>query len=70
MAGTRLIWKVRVPDDGWLRVNLGLKPEVVAEGRATACCSWCCVSDGKASEELFTQHVDPFNNAADRGGFR
>ena len=25
--GTRIIWKVRVPDDGWLRVNLGLKTE-------------------------------------------
>jgi hypothetical protein len=24
------------------------------------------VSDGKASDQLFTQHVDPFNNAADR----
>jgi hypothetical protein len=65
IAGTRLTWKVRVPDDGWLRVNLGLKPD-----------SWqkpgdgvlfkVLVSDGKASEELFTQHVDPFNNPADR----
>src|SRR4029078_8134916 len=25
--GTRIVWKVRVPDDGWLRVNLGLKTE-------------------------------------------
>ena len=37
LAGTRLTWKVRVPDDGWLRVNLGLKPEVVGEaGRRRA----------------------------------
>ena len=27
LAGTRLIWKVRVPDDGWLRVNIGMRPE-------------------------------------------
>src|SRR3954447_1396370 len=26
LAGTRLTWKVRVPDDGGLRVNLGLQP--------------------------------------------
>src|SRR3954469_11685727 len=65
VAGTRITYKVRVPDDGWLRVNLGMKPE-----------SWqkpgdgvlfkVLVSDGKASDELFTQHIDPYNNAADR----
>src|SRR3954447_20631954 len=26
VAGTRLTWKIRVPDDGGLRVNLGLQP--------------------------------------------
>ena len=26
-AGTRLTWKIRVPDDGWLWVSLGMKPE-------------------------------------------
>src|SRR5262245_55200940 len=25
--GSRLIFKTRVPDDGWLRVNVALKPE-------------------------------------------
>lgn len=65
VAGTRLIWKVRVPDDGWLRVNLGMRPD-----------SWqkpgdgvlfkVLVSDGKASDELFTHHIDPFNKPEDR----
>jgi hypothetical protein len=63
--GTRLIWKVRVPDDGWLRVNLGLKPEAWQKP-GDGVLFMVLVSDGKASDQLFTQHVDPFNNAADR----
>jgi hypothetical protein len=64
-AGTRLIWKVRVPDDGWLWVSVGMKPE-----------SWdkegdgikflVGVSDGRSFEELFTQQLNPFANQADR----
>ena len=65
VAGTRLIWKVRVPDDGWLRVNLGLKPDAWQKA-GDGVLFMVIVSDGKASETLFTQHVDPFNNAADR----
>ncbi len=64
-AGTRIIWKVRVPDGGWLRVNLGFKPEAW-EKPGDGVLFKVLVSDGKASDELFTQHVDPFNNAADR----
>jgi hypothetical protein len=65
LAGTRIIWKVRVPDDGWLRVNLGLKPEAWQKP-GDGVLFMVLVSDGKASDQLFTQHVDPFNNAADR----
>jgi hypothetical protein len=65
IVGTRLIWKVRVPDDGWLRVNLGLKPEAWQKP-GDGVLFMVLVSDGKASDQLFTQHVDPFNNAADR----
>jgi hypothetical protein len=64
-AGTRIIWTVRVPDDGWLRVNLGLKPEAWQKP-GDGVLFMVLVSDGKASDQLFTQHVDPFNNAADR----
>ena len=63
--GTRITWKIRVPDDGWLRVNLGLKPEAWQKP-GDGVLFMVLVSDGKASDQLFTQHVDPFNNAADR----
>ncbi len=65
VAGTRLIWKVRVPDDGWLRVNLGLKPEAW-EAPGDGVLFMVSVSTGGAFDQLFTQHVDPMNNAADR----
>ena len=64
-AGTRITWKVRVPDDGWLRVNLGLKPEAwTLEGDGVL--FMVLVSDGKASDQLFTQHVNPFGKPEDR----
>lgn len=63
--GTRIIWKVRVPDDGWLRVNLGLKTDAWQKP-GDGVLFMVLVSDGKASDQLFTQHVDPFNNPADR----
>lgn len=63
--GSRITWHVQVPDSGWLRVYVGLRPE-----------SWelpgdgvkflVLASDGKSSEELFSQSVDPVANAADR----
>jgi hypothetical protein len=63
--GTRIIWKVRVPDDGWLRVNLGLKPESwTKEGDGVL--FKVLVSDGKAADELFTQHVNPYGKPEDR----
>ena len=64
-APTRMIWKVRIPDDGWIKASLGMKPE-----------SWdkdgdgvlfrIGVSDGHTFEDLLTLHVDPFHNKADR----
>jgi hypothetical protein len=65
VVGTRIIWKVRIPDDGWLRVNLGLQPEAWTK-TGDGVLFMVLVSDGKASDQLFTQHVDPINNAADR----
>jgi hypothetical protein len=64
-APTRITWRVKVPDDAWLRVWVGMKEE-----------SWKAendgayflvgVSDGKTFEPLFTQHVHPFANQGDR----
>ena len=63
--GTRLTWRVTVPDDGWLSVHLGLKPEAwTQEGDGVL--FFVGVSDGRAFEPMFTQHVNPFSNAGDR----
>jgi hypothetical protein len=65
VAGTRLIWKVRVPEDGWLHVSVGLKPEAW-EKEGDGVLFMVGVSDGRAYDQLFTQHVDPYGNPADR----
>ena len=63
--GTRLTFKLRVPDDGWLRVSVGLKPEAwTQEGDGVR--FMALVSDGRASDELFVQDVNPFVNQSDR----
>lgn len=63
--GTRLTWRVSVPDDGWLSVSVGLKPEAwTQEGDGVL--FFVGVSDNRAYEQLFTQHVHPFANSGDR----
>ena len=64
-AGTRLIWKVRVPDDGWLRVYLGVLPDAW-EQEGDGMQFRIGVSDGRAYEPLVTQHVHPSANRGDR----
>jgi hypothetical protein len=64
-AGTRLIFKKKIPDDGWLRVHLALKPDAWSkEGDGVR--FMALVSDGRASDELFTQDVNPFGSPTDR----
>jgi hypothetical protein len=64
-AGSRITWKVRVPDDGWLWVSLGMKPESwTMEGDGVL--FLVGISDGRAYDQLFTQHVNPFANSTDR----
>ena len=64
-VGTRLTFKTRVPDDGWLRVSVALKPEAwTQEGDGVR--FMALVSDGRASDELFIQDVNPFVNQTDR----
>ena len=63
--GTRLTWRVRIPDDGWLWVSLGMKPESwQAEGDGVL--FMVGISDGRAFDPLFTQHVNPYANSTDR----
>ena len=64
-APSRIKWKAHVPDDGWLKVDLGLKPEAW-EKEGNGVWFYVGVSDGHTYEELFNQHVDPFNTKSDR----
>ncbi|MBA2260578.1 MAG: hypothetical protein H0W18_16950 [Acidobacteria bacterium] len=62
---SRIIWKVRIPEDAWLRVNVGLKPEAwTAEGDGVL--FFVGVSDGRTFDKLFEQVVNPFNHPGDR----
>ena len=62
---SRLIWKVRIPDDSWLRVSLGMKPESWDQ-EGDGVLFRVGVSDGRSYDELFTQHVNAFANPAER----
>jgi hypothetical protein len=61
----RITWRVRVPEDGWLKVSLGLKPEAW-EKEGNGVYFFVGVSDGRAFEQLFTQTVNPYANPAER----
>lgn len=64
-ANGRLHFHVRVPNDGWLKVALGLKPEAWdKEGNGVY--FYVGVSDGRVYEDLFTQTVNPYKNASER----
>jgi hypothetical protein len=64
-APTRVTWRVKIPDDAWLRVDVGMKPEVW-EVESEGAYFYVVVSDGRNSEQLYSQHVHPFANNADR----
>ena len=65
MPPSRMIWKVRVPDNGWLMLSLGMKPESW-DNEGDGVLFRIGVSDGHTFEDLLTQHIDPFHNKADR----
>lgn len=63
---SRLIFKdFNVPQDAWLRVWIGLRPEVW-EKPGDGVLFRFGVSDGRTYDELVRQHVDPYNNPRDR----
>lgn len=63
--GSRLTFRVTIPNDGWLTVWLGMKPEAwTQEGDGVL--FYVGISDGRAFEQLFSQHVHPFANDGDR----
>jgi hypothetical protein len=63
--GTRVTYKVRVPDDGWFNVALGLKPEAW-EQEGDGVLFMVGISDGRAYDPLFSQHVNPFGDPTNR----
>lgn len=65
VAPTRVKWKVRIPDDAWLSVSLGVHPETWSK-EGDGVYFYVGVSDGKLYEDLFTQHVHPQANQGDR----
>ena len=65
VPASRIIFKVQIPDDAWLRVAVATKPESwTQEGDGVL--FRVGVSDGRAYDEVFTQHVNPFANEGDR----
>ena len=64
-ANGRITFRARVPDDGWLKVWLGLKPEAWdKEGNGVL--FFAGVSDTRAFEKLFEQTLNPFANPSER----
>jgi hypothetical protein len=65
ILGSRLTFRSRIPDDGWLRVSVALKPEAwTLEGDGVR--FMALVSDGRASDELFVHDVNPLLNQTER----
>ena len=64
-AASRLRWNVRVPDDAWISVAVGLLPEAW-EQEGDGVLFRIGVSDGRTFEDLVTQNVSPFANKGDR----
>ena len=61
----RIHFKIKVPEDGWLRVSLGMKPESWdKEGNGVY--FFAGVSDGRSFEKLFEQTLNPFKNPSER----
>lgn len=62
---SRMIWKLTVPPNAWLRMWLALDPEAwTKEGDGVL--FRIGVSDGRTYEELLAQHVNPFGTEGDR----
>jgi hypothetical protein len=65
VPASRLRWTVRVPDDAWISVAVGLLPEAW-EQEGDGVLFRVGVSDGRTFEDLATQNVNPFVNKGDR----
>jgi hypothetical protein len=64
-GGSRLRWKIQVPDDAWVSVAVGMLPEAW-EKEGDGVLFRIGVSDGRTFEDLATQNVNPYGNKGDR----
>lgn len=62
---SRIIWKIVVPHDAWLKTSLALKPEAW-QLQGDGVLFRIGVSDGKKYDELLTQVVNPIGVPGDR----
>jgi hypothetical protein len=62
---SRIIWKVQVPRNAWLRGGMALKPDAWSK-EGDGVLFRVGVSDGKVYEELLNQAVNPFAVPGDR----
>ena len=62
---TRITWKVKIPDDGWIKTSIGMQPDSW-DKEGDGVLFRIGISDGRAFEDLMTLHVDPFHNKSDR----
>ena len=60
----RITFHVKVPDDGWLRVSLGMKPESWDKD-GNGVLFFAGVSDGRSFEKLFEQVLNPHANPSE-----
>jgi hypothetical protein len=64
-TGTRLTWQITVPENGWVKVSLGmLEQSWTVQGDGV----WFMISasEGPNFETLYSGVLDPFKNAGDR----
>lgn len=64
-GASRLTYRVTVPADAWLRVDVGMKPETWTVQNDGAY-FYVVVSDSRTADTVYSQHVHPFANQGDR----
>lgn len=64
-GASRITFRVTVPEDAWLRVDVGMQPDVWQKENDGAY-FFVVVSDGQTDDMVFSQHVHPFANEGDR----
>lgn len=65
---SRMIFRLTVPRDAWLRTSIALQPEAWTKP-GDGVLFRVGVSDGRTYEELLNQHINPYGNEADRRWF-